>query len=68
MRTKAGIPEWETYFLFLDKLRESGKTNMYGAGSWLEDEFVLDHREARKIVTAWMRAFGGATPPIGAKE
>jgi hypothetical protein len=44
---------------FLDTLRESGETNMFGAGAYLREEFPeLDKREANKIVTAWMEGFG----------
>jgi len=42
---------------FLDELRESGKTNMFGAGSYLEEEFGLDKYEARAVLSEWMRTF-----------
>ena len=41
-------------FLYLNRLRESGDTNMFGAAPYLQDEFNLDYREARKILTEWM--------------
>ena len=41
-------------FLYLNRLRESGDTNMFGAAPYLQDEFDLDRREARKILTEWM--------------
>ena len=41
---------------FLNELRESGETNMFGAGPYLMDEFGLDKREARKVLK-WMREF-----------
>ena len=44
-------------FTFLDGLRDSGVTNMFGAGPYLEDEFGLDKREAREILVKWMRSF-----------
>lgn len=47
-------PEHKEY---LDKLRDSGKTNMLGAGSFLSMEFGLDKREAREILTEWMESF-----------
>ena len=46
------------YFTFLDRLRESGTINMFGAGQVLETAFDLDKREARKILVAWMDQFG----------
>ena len=61
MRSKAENPAWEPYFVFLDALRESGETNMYGAAPYLEDEYDLDHKEASAITVAWMKSFDGAT-------
>lgn len=46
------------YKEFLDNLRESGKTNMFGAGPYLEEEFGLDKREAREVLSNWMKNFG----------
>jgi hypothetical protein len=42
------------YFEYLDELRLSGETNMFGAGAYLQDEFGLDRREARAILMEWM--------------
>jgi hypothetical protein len=39
---------------YLDDLRESGKTNMYAAGSWLQDQFGLNKDDARVILVQWM--------------
>jgi len=48
----------EAHLEFLDELRESGATNMYGAGSYIEDEFVVDKKEAKEILLYWMSTFG----------
>ena len=45
------------HFEYLDELRESGVTNMYGAGSYLADEFGLRPRNAREVLGEWMRTF-----------
>ena len=45
------------YFNYLVKLRDSGVTNMFGAGPYLEEEFDLPRREANDILTAWMKSF-----------
>jgi hypothetical protein len=45
------------YFEYLDVLRESGVTNMFGAGPYLRDEFGLDKREARQVLLEWMQTF-----------
>jgi len=48
----------EQYFEFLNELRESGTTNMFGAGPYLEDEFPeLNRQEAKEVVLEWMRSF-----------
>ena len=47
----------EAIFEYLDDLRESGVTNMFGAGPYVEDEFGLDRREAGKLVVEWMVTF-----------
>ena len=52
----------EKYFVFLDKLRESGKTNMFGAAPYVSARFGVDKREAREIVSAWMESFGRRHP------
>ena len=43
---------------FLDALRESGATNMFGAGPYVAEAFGLDKREARDVVLYWMDTFG----------
>jgi len=48
----------EDYFQFLNELRESGITNMFGAGTFLQDEFPeLSKYEARSELSAWMKSF-----------
>jgi hypothetical protein len=47
----------EQYFEYLDELRESGITNMFGAGSYLVDEFDLTKNEAKDILKEWMDTF-----------
>jgi len=42
---------------YLDLLRESGITNMFGAGSYLEQEFGLSRQEARAVLKHWMQTF-----------
>ncbi len=45
------------YFEFLDDLRESGETNMFGAAPYLVERYSLDIREARDILKRWMDTF-----------
>lgn len=42
------------YFEYLDNLRDSGKTNMFGAAPYLVEDFGITMWEARKILVAWM--------------
>ena len=42
---------------YLDKLRESGATNIFGAGEYIEIEFGLDKKEAKEILSYWMKSF-----------
>lgn len=45
------------YWIFLEELRISGVTNMYGAGPYLQKEFGLDKKEAHKILADWMKNY-----------
>lgn len=54
-------PEYVTdeHLEYLDKLRESGETNMYGARPYLQRAFdMLDKKLAGQILTYWMNSFG----------
>lgn len=44
-------------FAYLDDLRESGITNMWGAGLYIQTEFEIDNNEARDLVLEWMETF-----------
>jgi hypothetical protein len=39
---------------FLICLRDSGKTNMWGATPYIEREFGVQHKEARVILLEWI--------------
>jgi hypothetical protein len=42
---------------YLDELRESGETNMFGAGPYLANEFALMLPEAHAVLSYWMKTF-----------
>lgn len=42
-------------FEFLNRLRESGETNMFGASPYLACAFDIPKREASKILVEWMQ-------------
>ena len=42
---------------YLDTLRESGVTNMYGAAPYIVTTFQVSKGKARKLLAGWMRTF-----------
>jgi hypothetical protein len=50
-------PNKEEVFAYLDTLRESGVTNMFGAGPYLEGEFGVSRREARDLLLEWIETY-----------
>jgi len=48
----------EIYYEFLDDLRDSGVTNMFGATPYLMEVFSnLSEVSAREILKSWMKTF-----------
>ena len=47
----------EDAYGFLDNLRESGVTNMYGARPYLLEFFEISKQEASEILGFWMKDF-----------
>ena len=47
------------YYEYLDELRDSGETNMYGAHLYLIEAYdELDKTQAKDILLDWMETFG----------
>ena len=44
-------------FDYLNDLRDSGATIMFGASPYLVDEFYIDKHEARKVLSKWMQNY-----------
>lgn len=42
------------YWLYLERLRRSGETNMYGAAPYLMRDFGLSKGDAYRILADWM--------------
>ncbi len=62
MKTKATVirPDFVTdeHLEYLNELRESGATNMFGARPYLMQEFPeLDDKEAAEVLVYWMKSF-----------
>ena len=47
----------DDHLVYLDALRESGATNMFGAGEYLQRSFPLDGDGAAAILGYWMDTF-----------
>lgn len=41
-------------FTFLNELRDSGETNMFGAAPYIQNEFATDKADARMWLSLWM--------------
>jgi hypothetical protein len=53
-------PEYitEAYLVYLDTLRETGITNMFGAAPYLEDTYPeLSRAQSREVLKYWMHTF-----------
>ena len=46
-------------YLYLEQLRETGETNMFGARVYLEKHFELPKDKARMYLTDWMKQYNG---------
>jgi hypothetical protein len=44
-------------FLYLEELRASGVTNMWGATPYLERHFELDKKTAKEWLLKWMKSY-----------
>lgn len=56
----------DVYFNFLEELRQSGVTNMFGATPYLEAEFdELTHSEAVEILKEWMKNYSELSKRLG---
>ena len=53
---KADNETTQEMFDYLEDLRQSGETNMFGAAPYLEQEFSISHKDAGKVLTDWMEA------------
>jgi hypothetical protein len=52
---KADNRREQEYFDYLEELRRSGDTNMFGATPYLRAAFNLGQERAREVLTKWMR-------------
>jgi len=57
MSERTTTSEERSAFIFLNTLRESGITNMFGATPYLIEELGLSKNVAREMLTLWMANF-----------
>lgn len=47
----------EEMFEYLDTLRETGVTNMFGAAPYLQQAYGIDKHEAKAVLLDWMKNY-----------
>lgn len=52
-----GTPDKEVYN-FLDELRNSGETNMFGARPYIVEMFNCSQDQATTLLSNWMKNYG----------
>jgi hypothetical protein len=57
METRETTELEQEAFEYLNDLRDSGITNMYGARPYLMEDLDLDKNTAGKLLTTWMKVF-----------
>lgn len=61
-------PSRQPYYDFLEELRKSGKTNMFGACPYLQRKFSLSADEAGEILTDWMHGHSDPARKFDSKK
>lgn len=57
--TKRPAVVTDDHLSYLDNLRESGATNMFGGRPYVMEEFPqLNEKEASEVLVYWMKSFG----------
>jgi hypothetical protein len=51
------LPSQRDVNVFLDVVRSSGVTNMFGAGPYIEEHFGVTKQQARNFLSSWMNTF-----------
>ena len=59
--------EWIPHYIYLEALRASGVTNMFGATPYLEQARGLSKGEAMKVLSSWMEHYS-ALKEVGVIE
>lgn len=57
MSTRKTTEQEKEAMEFLNLLRNTGVTNMFGSAPYVQEEFGIDKNEARRLVSLWMSNF-----------
>lgn len=70
MTSQARFTETELseFFGYLDGLRQSGVTNMFGAAPYVAAEFEMPLRDARAVLSLWTKTFSDSPVPQRAER
>lgn len=60
--------ELASAFSYLDNLRETGVTNMYGARPYLIRDLDMTEHESTSVLRAWMETFDETEPDVRAAK
>ena len=55
-------------FLYLEELKESGETNMYGAHQYVMEDFEISKPLAIKLVKTWMDSYNEEKTMVKSKS
>ena len=55
-------------FLYLEELRESGETNMFGAVPYLQESFQMHYEDAKDMLSLWMKSYNRGGEGEGEEE
>jgi len=55
------LPTQKQVNTFLDALRDSGKTNMFGATPYIQKRFHITKYDAQRFLLKWMETFNEQT-------
>ena len=62
------LPSQRDVNIFLDVVRSSGVTNMFGAAPYVATAFDMPRTEARRILSLWMNNFNEEANYLEVKE
>ena len=57
MSTRKTTEQEKEAMEFLNFLRNTGVTNMFGSAPYVQEEFGIEKKEARRLVSLWMSNF-----------